>query len=345
MTAPVLVNRVQPQYPEAARQAGLGGVVSMELDVLVDGSVGDVRVVRAAGLGLDEAAVAAARQFKFAPARQDGKPIASTVLFDQRFVVRARLAGETTVDAPEAAAPVPAEPEAPAKPVAAGAKMPDYASTVVGRGPSSAASAETIRNLDFDLRPKTAPNDILRIVPGLLTVQHQGGGKADQLFLRGFDADHGTDVGVFVDGIPVNMPTHAHGQGYADLHWMIPEALDSIEVVKHPYDVRFGDFSTAGAVNLITRKDFPESFAQLMIGGFPTQGCSGGAAGCKLVAQERALIVVAPHLKGWAARLHPWIAADIARDQGPFVAPENLDRYNIFAKLTYDLSQHDEIGT
>ncbi len=300
--APVLVERVEPVYPEAARLAGIGGVVSLQLEVGVDGSVGDVKVVRSAGLGLDAAAITAARQLKFKPALQDGQPIAATVLFDQRFIVRTHLASETTVDAPEATSPVPAEPApAPEKPTtttANGKPTRSYASTVVGRGPSSAASAETIRNLDFDLRPKTAPNDILRIVPGLLTVQHQGGGKADQLFLRGFDADHGTDVGIFVDGIPVNMPSHAHGQGYADLHWMIPEALDSIEVVKHPYDVRFGDFSTAGAVNLITRKDFPESFAQLMVGGFPTLGCSGGAAQCKLVAQERVLIVVAPKLKG-----------------------------------------------
>lgn len=332
--APVLVTRVEPVYPEVARTTGLGATVFLQIDIDDKGDVTDVRVVKPVGFGFDEAAVAAARQFKFRPATVDGAPAPVTILFHQHFSVRSNYTAETTAESPFTQ---PA-------PIAPAASEPNYESTVVARGPSSAASAQTIRNLDFDLRPKTAPNDILRVVPGLLTVQHQGGGKADQLFLRGFDADHGTDVGVFVDGIPVNMPSHAHGQGFADLHWMIPEAIDSIEVVKHPYDVRFGDFSTAGAVNLLTRKDFPESFAQITVGGFPTEGCSGGITLCKLVAQERALIVVAPKLKGWAAKLHPWIAAEVARDQGPFVAPEKLFRYNLFAKLTYDLSRTTEIG-
>ncbi|HEY2746549.1 MAG TPA: TonB family protein, partial [Polyangia bacterium] len=335
-TAPALIERVEPVYPEAARAAGLGATVTLELKLDETGAVVSARVVKPVGFGFDEAALAAARRLKFRPATKDGLPIPVTILFNQGFRVRANFSVESTADS------APPLPEVP--PPAPGTSTPVYQSTVEGRGPSSAASAQTLRNLDFDLRPKTAPNDILRIVPGLLTVQHQGGGKADQLFLRGFDADHGTDVGVFVDGIPVNMPSHAHGQGYADLHWMIPEALDSIEVVKHPYDVRFGDFSTAGAVNLITRKDFPESFAQFTTGGFPTLGCAGGIDHCKLVAQERALVVVAPKLKGWASRLHPWIAAEVARDQGPFVAPENLERYNVFAKLTYDISPHSEVG-
>jgi outer membrane cobalamin receptor len=118
----------------------------------------------------------------------------------------------------------------------------DYESTVEGRTASAAASAGSIRNIDFDLLPRSTPNDILRVVPGLLTAQHQGGGKADQLFLRGFDADHGTDVGIFLDGIPINLPSHAHGQGYADLHFIIPELIDRIDVVKGSYDARFGDF-------------------------------------------------------------------------------------------------------
>src|SRR5262249_47302559 len=85
---------------------------------------------------------------------------------------------------------------------------------IQAEAPTSAASAETIRDRDLALRPKATPEDILRVVPGLTLAQHQGGGKADQLFLRGFDADHGTDVAVFIDGVPINMPSHGHGQGY-----------------------------------------------------------------------------------------------------------------------------------
>src|SRR4029079_13435661 len=210
--------------------------------------ISEVKVIRAAGFGFDEAAVTAAQRFRFKPATKAGVPIASTVLFDQQFTVRPHLTAEAT-----------AQPSVHLDPPPTVASPAQFESTVIGRGPTSAASSSSIRNLDFDLRPKTSPNDIMRVVPGLLAVQHQGGGKADQLFLRGFDADHGTDVGIFVDGIPINMPSHAHGQGYVDLHWIIPEAIERIDVMKGPYDPRWGDFSTAGAVNLITRDAFPES--------------------------------------------------------------------------------------
>ena len=249
-TAPSLLEKLDPIYPEAARQAGIGGVVGLELTVGADGAVGQARVVRPAGFGLDEAALAAARRFRFRPATQGGRAIASVVLFDQQFVIRPHLTAEVSAE------PAPADDAAPAVTRATAQEHASYESTVVSRGPTTAASSSTVRNLDFDLRPKTSPNDILRVVPGLLAVQHQGGGKADQLFLRGFDADHGTDVGVFIDGIPVNMPSHAHGQGFADLHWLIPEAIERIDVVKGPYDVRYGDFATAGAINLITRERF-----------------------------------------------------------------------------------------
>jgi outer membrane receptor for Fe3+-dicitrate len=102
----------------------------------------------------------------------------------------------------------PADP--PSKEAAARSGAPNYESTVTARPLLSAASASSILNSDFEWRPKTSPNDTLRVVPGLLAVQHQGGGKADQLFLRGFDADHGTDVGIFIDGVPVNLPSLTH---------------------------------------------------------------------------------------------------------------------------------------
>ena len=78
-----------------------------------------------------------------------------------------------------------------------------------------------LSNLDLNMQPAKSAQDLLRLVPGLFIAQHQGGGKAEQIFLRGFDADHGTDVNLSVDGIPVNMVSHAHGQGYADLHFLI----------------------------------------------------------------------------------------------------------------------------
>jgi len=126
---------------------------------------------------------------------------------------------------------------------------------VFGEQPVSTATEQTVRQKDLELRPTATPVDILTSsVPGLYTVQHQGGGKADEYFIRGFDADHGTDFAIFVDGIPVNLPNNAHGQGYADIHWLIPEIVDHIDVTKGPYFVQYGDFATAGAVNIITKR-------------------------------------------------------------------------------------------
>ena len=101
-----------------------------------------------------------------------------------------------------------------------------------GQQPTSAATEQTRWSKDLELRPSNTPSDVMRLVPGLIIGQHHGGGKADQILFRGFDSDHGTDFQVSVDGIPVNMPSHAHGQGYADLHWLIPETIDRVEIFK-----------------------------------------------------------------------------------------------------------------
>src|SRR5690349_4888684 len=106
---------------------------------------------------------------------------------------------------------------------------------VYGRQPTSAATEETSWQKDLELRPTNTPSDVLRLTPGLIIGQHHGGGKADQILFRGFDSDHGTDFAVFIDGIPVNMVSHAHGQGYADLHWLIPETIEKVEIYKGPY--------------------------------------------------------------------------------------------------------------
>jgi len=111
----------------------------------------------------------------------------------------------------------------------------------------------TITSIDILQRPVNSAQDLMRLVPGLFLAQHQGGGKAEQIFLRGFDADHGTDFAVFWDGIPVNLPSHAHGQGYADSHFMIPETIDELNVYKGTYATQFGDFATSGVADFSTK--------------------------------------------------------------------------------------------
>ena len=129
---------------------------------------------------------------------------------------------------------------------------------------------QLISSVDIRLRPITNSQEILRLVPGLFIGQHAGGGKAEQLFLRGFDLDHGTDIRLTVDGMPVNMVSHAHGQGYADLHFVIPELVEGVDFSKGPYRTDRGNFATAGWANLRTRTVLDRSFAKLEVGQYNT---------------------------------------------------------------------------
>jgi hypothetical protein len=124
--------------------------------------------------------------------------------------------------------------------------------TVVAIGVSSmnAASAGDVDNGEMMSKPLLRPAAILENVPGLIATQHSGEGKANQYFLRAFNLDHGTDLALEVDDMPVNMPTHAHGQGYADRNFLIPELAADLHYKKGPYYADEGDFATAGAVRI-----------------------------------------------------------------------------------------------
>ncbi len=127
-----------------------------------------------------------------------------------------------------------------------------------------------ISKIDLKTYPVNSSQEILRKVPGLFIGQHAGGGKAEQLFLRGFDLDHGTDINISVDGIPVNMVSHAHGQGYADLHFVIPETVDNIDFETGSYFVEKGDFTTAGFVSFNTKNALQNSSLSFEGGQFDT---------------------------------------------------------------------------
>ena len=112
------------------------------------------------------------------------------------------------------------------------------------------SSEKNVSGAEVNAWPFSRPAEALEVVPGLIVTQHSGDGKANQYFLRGFNLDHGTDLAISVDGMPVNMPTHAHGQGYADLNFLIPELIGSVNIRKGPYFADEGDFSSVGAVHI-----------------------------------------------------------------------------------------------
>jgi outer membrane receptor protein involved in Fe transport len=186
--------------------------------------------------------------------------------------------------------------------------------------PISAASSFSVRDRDFQLRPIGSVQDILRVTPGLVLVQHSGGGKANQYFIRGFDADHGTDLALSIDGVPINLVSHGHGQGFSDTNFIIPEVVERVEITKGPYFVAQGDFATAGAVNLVSRAGFEHSSAGLGISGSPGHGGIG----------YRALAIASPSLESTQATF----AAEIGRSEGPFDNPDDWDKYKLFNKVT-----------
>lgn len=242
-------------------------------------------------------------------------------------------AGEPPADAPEKA-----EPETPVTPPPEeGAdsglvtQTPAPAETIVRAGrPRTAASSTTVRDRDLKLRPHPRPADILQTVPGFYVVQHAGGGKANQYFLRGFDADHGTDVALSVDGVPVNNVSHGHGQGYADLNWVIPELVKRVDVKKGPYFADIGNFATAGAVDLITTPHIDGSSVSVSTSSYLVDEWAN-----KPLRTARALVMVAPDVGG----AHPFFAAEVNRSDSFFDNPEQLQRFNVFARAPLDFGE------
>jgi hypothetical protein len=123
-----------------------------------------------------------------------------------------------------------------------------------------------VTRAQLETRPVLRTGELLETVPGLVVTQHSGNGKANQYFLRGFNLDHGTDLATSVDGIPVNMHTHGHGQGYTDINFVMPELLDRIEYKKGTYYADEGNFSAAGAVDLKYRRSLDDALLSLTVG-------------------------------------------------------------------------------
>ena len=183
-----------------------------------------------------------------------------------------------------------------------------------------------ISEIDIQTNPVNSSQDILRQVPGLFIGQHAGGGKAEQIFLRGFDVDHGTDVAVTVDGIPVNMVSHAHGQGYADLHFVIPETVENIDYGKGPYFANKGNFNTAGYVNMQTKSRLDHSSLKFEKGQFNTN---------RMLGMFNIL---------HSTKHSSYIAAEYLSTDGTFESPQNFSRINLIGKYIGQISNSEKVG-
>jgi outer membrane receptor for Fe3+-dicitrate len=170
-------------------------------------------------------------------------------------------------------------------------------------------------------RPILRSGEILETVPGVIITQHAGGGKANQYFLRGFNLDHGTDFAVFLDGMPLNLPSHAHGEGYSDMNTVIPEFVERVDYEKGPYYADVGDFGSAGNAHLVFYKALPQDFVTIEAG---------------MYGYERAVFGLSQKL-GNGTLLY---GAEAYHDDGPWTRPDDYQKFN--GILTY--SRGDEVN-
>jgi outer membrane receptor protein involved in Fe transport len=178
-----------------------------------------------------------------------------------------------------------------------------------GVGTSDSASEGRVTARRIETRPAMRPGEVLEYVPGVIISQHSGDGKANQYYLRGFNLDHGTDFSINVAGMPVNMPTHAHGQGYADLNFLIPELVSGIDYRKGPYYAEVGDFSAAGAANIEYTNSLPHTIGSVTLGEHD---------------YKRALLAGSPNVGGGTLLY----GIELVGQDGPWDNPENFKKFN-----------------
>lgn len=197
-------------------------------------------------------------------------------------------------------------------------------------GTSDAASQGVIRGEILEDIPMLRPGEALETVPGLVVTQHSGDGKANQYFLRGYNLDHGTDFASSIDGVPANMPTNAHGQGYCDVNFMIPELVDRINYRKGPYFAENGDFSSAGSADIQYRKSLDRNIADLTIGSYGYDRV--------LLAGSTRLTASGQSPDGASTLLHsgPVLlgALELQHTNGPWAIPEELHKTNALLRLS-----------
>jgi len=190
-----------------------------------------------------------------------------------------------------------------------------YGRSIDQVGIATSGSEGVVGYADFENRPISRVGELAENVPGLIATQHSGSGKANQYFLRGFNLDHGTDLAGFVDGAPINMRSHGHGQGYLDLNFLIPEMVERIDYAKGPYHAADGDFASAGSMRFVTKSRLGRPIVEVTGGSFGYwRGLAAGSAD-----------IASGSLLG---------ALDATVSDGPWVLDERQRKFNGLLKYT-----------
>jgi len=181
-------------------------------------------------------------------------------------------------------------------------------------GIATSATEGSVGAAEIQTRPILRSGEILETIPGVIITQHAGGGKANQYFLRGFNLDHGTDFAISLDGMPLNLPSHAHGEGYADMNTVIPEFVERVDFRKGPYYADVGNYGSAGSANLAFFKTLPQNFV-IVEGGM--YGFGRGVFGASRQLGSGSLLY----------------GGEVSHDNGPWTHPDNYLKFN--GILTY----------
>lgn len=188
------------------------------------------------------------------------------------------------------------------------------------QGSALSASSGLVGYADFSTRPMQRVGEMVEVVPGMVATQHSGGGKANQYYLRGMNLDHGTDFSAYFEGMPLNLRAHAHGQGYLDLNFLIPEIVRSVRYAKGPYSADRGDFSTAGTTAFEIYDHLDAPFVEVAVGSDNYRRTVGAAS--------------------WAlGDGHVLAAAELMRNDGPWDLASDVEKTNLLVKLTQPIGE------
>jgi iron complex outermembrane recepter protein len=298
---PVVVHHVDAVYPPSALAERKDADVVLTVTVDADGHVSKVDVAESGGADLDEAAIVAAREWTFVPATRNGKPVASRIKMPFHFAPPAPA--PEIVETPRAPGDVPVHEAAQGAAEAPPGQPPptpgveEVVITGRSRPPSRGPSDFEIPVGELRVVPRTNAADFLKLAPGILVTNEGGEGHADSIILRGFDAGEGEAMELSVGGVPINDPGNFHGNGYADTHFIIPEAVESLRVLEGPFDPRQGNFAVAGS------GDYELGFARRGLTAKQTVGSYG---------TERTLVAWGPEDQG----PHTFAAAEYAQSNG-----------------------------